>query len=43
MQKKGKRKKSVAAWAVVFLIFANFGFWLFFIHRPFKKSRDPHS
>ena len=35
MRKKGKRKKSAGAWAVVFLIFANFGIWLVYIHQPF--------
>ena len=35
MQKKAKRRKSEAAWAVVFLIFATSAVWFYYTDQPF--------
>jgi len=35
MQKKGKRNKAQPAWVIVFLIFAAFAVWFFYLDQPF--------
>jgi hypothetical protein len=35
MQKKDKRRKSEAAWAVVFLIYVTSAIWFYYTNQPF--------
>jgi hypothetical protein len=41
MRKKAKRKKSEAAWAVVFLIFATSAVWFCYTDQPFPADKPP--